>query len=240
MDNLTMSETIELIDEAIKINKSIQHVVVNAAKVVEINKNPSLKKIVDECDIVNIDGQAVVWASRFLGFPVKERVAGIDLMEKLIEMASEKNYGVYFLGAKQEILEKVVDVYKAKYKNIKISGLRNGYFKEDEELDIAKEIAKSQTKILLVAISSPKKEFFLNKYKSVMGVPFVMGVGGSFDVVAGYVKRAPLWMQNFGLEWLFRFLQEPKRMWKRYIIGNSEFIWIVIKEKVFQKILRKK
>ena len=235
MDVLTMKETLFIIDEAIKSNKQIQHVVINAAKVVDLNKNPSLKKVIDECDIVNIDGQAVVWAARFLGIPVSERVAGIDLMENLVELAAQKGYGIYFLGAKEEVLKKVIQNYQEKYKGIKISGYRNGYFKSEEEELIALEISKMETKILFVAISSPKKEFFLNKYKGVMNVPFVMGVGGSFDVVAGEVKRAPLWMQKYGLEWLFRFLQEPRRMWKRYILGNIEFIWIVLREKLITK-----
>ncbi len=229
IDNLSIEETLGLIEKKILERKPVKHVVVNAAKVVEINKNPELKAIIESCEIVNADGQAVVWASRLLGKPLKERVAGIDLMQALVERASQKNWSIYFLGAKQEVLDKVIARYKKEFPTLKIAGARNGYYKPNEEQRIADEIAESRADILFVAMSSPKKEIFLNKYLNRMNVPFVMGVGGSFDVVAGLTKRAPLWMQKLGLEWLFRFLQEPRRMWRRYIIGNVEFILLLLK-----------
>ncbi len=232
IDNLSMEETLLQIEEKIVEGKPIQHVVVNAAKIVEINKNPKVKRIIESCEIVNADGQAVVWASKLLGKPLKERVAGIDLMQELIKRANEKNWGVFFFGAKQEVLDKVVAHYQKEFPSLRIAGARNGYYKPEEELKIVEEIRASNAQILFVAISSPKKEIFLNTYLQVMNIPFVMGVGGSFDVVAGLVKRAPLWMQRLGLEWLFRFLQEPRRMWRRYIIGNAEFILLLIKYKL--------
>ncbi|MFQ3599564.1 MAG: WecB/TagA/CpsF family glycosyltransferase [Chloroherpetonaceae bacterium] len=234
IDNLSMEETLRLIEEKILEGTPVQHVVVNAAKVVEANKNPELKAIIESCEIINVDGQAVVWASRILGKPLKERVAGIDLMQALVERASQKKWGVYFFGAKQEVLDKVIARYQREFPTLRIAGVRNGYYKPEEEMTIAHEIAQSGAQILFVAISSPKKEIFLNKYLNIMNVPFVMGVGGSFDVVAGLTKRAPLWIQKLGLEWLFRFLQEPRRMWRRYIIGNAEFIWLVLKYKFKQ------
>ena len=109
---------------------------------------------------------------------------------------------------------------------------------KDEEEKVARQIAESNASILFVAMTSPNKEIFLNKYKSLISVPFIMGVGGSFDVVSGFVKRAPLWMQNNGLEWLYRLLQEPRRMWRRYLVGNSEFIYLILKEKYVQTFRR--
>ena len=124
-------------------------------------------------------------------------------------------------------------MYSDKYSNDIIAGYRNGYFDENQEQDIAKQISQSGANILFVAISSPKKEFFLNQNKQFLkNVNFIMGVGGSFDVVSGLVKRAPLWMQKIGMEWFYRFAQEPKRMWKRYLIGNIKFIWMVFKAKL--------
>ncbi len=231
IDNLSMEETLSLIEEKIHEGAPIQHVVVNAAKVVEVNKNPKLKSIIESCEIVNADGQAVVWASKILGRPLKERVAGIDLMHALVQRASQKGWGIYFFGAKQEVLDKVVERYRKEFPTLHIAGARNGYYTPEEESKIAADISKSGAHILFVAISSPKKEIFLNKYLHMMNVPFVMGVGGSFDVVAGLTKRAPIWMQKVGLEWLFRFLQEPRRMWRRYIIGNAEFIVLLLKYK---------
>ena len=112
-----------------------------------------------------------------------------------------------------------------------IAGYRNGYFDDKEAEEIAKQIAESGAQMLFVAMSSPKKEIFLNRYKDKLDVPFIMGVGGAFDVVAGQIKRAPLWMQKSGLEWLYRVVQEPRRMWKRYLVTNSVFIYLVLKEK---------
>jgi len=233
VDVLTMRQTIDRIDEAIIRRESIHHVVVNAVKVVNAQKDKQLKESIVSCDIINADGQGIVWASQFLNRPLPERVAGIDLMEELVKLASEKRYRIFFLGAKEEIVKSVVNIYSNKYNDI-IAGYRNGYFNKEDEAIIAQQIADSNADILFVAMSSPKKEIFLNTYKYLIKTPFIMGVGGSFDVVSGFVKRAPKWMQNWGLEWFYRTLQEPRRMWKRYLFGNSIFIYLVLKEKIKQ------
>ena len=171
---------------------------VNAAKMVHMQKDQELYESVVSSDIINADGQAVVWASKFLGQPLPERVAGIDLMQNLVKLAYEKNYKVFFFGAKEEIVSEVVSHYIEMYSSDIIAGYRNGYFKKEEEKSIAEEIATSGADILFVAISSPTKEIFLHQYKDIINTPFIMGVGGSFDVVSGKVKRAPVWMQNAG------------------------------------------
>jgi len=232
IDTYTMEETVSKIDKSIHNKTHLHHVVVNAAKLVHMQKDKELYKSVVSSDIINPDGQAVVWASKFLGQPLKERVAGIDLMQNLVKLAYEKNYKVFFFGAKEEVVKGVVDKYTSIYSENIIAGYRNGYFKKEEEESIANQIANSKADILFVAISSPTKEIFLNKYKDIINTPFIMGVGGSFDVVAGKVSRAPVWMQNAGLEWFYRFLQEPRRMWKRYLVTNIMFIWYMLKEKV--------
>lgn len=233
IDNLTMQETLQLVEETILGSKQLHHVVVNAAKMVAMQTDLKLRQSVNSCDLINADGQAVVWASRILGQPLKERVAGIDLMENLVELAHKKNYKIFFFGAKEEVVSRVVNNYKIKYSKGIIAGYRNGYFKKEDELNIAKQISDSDADILFVAISSPTKENFLYDNKEALtGVNFIMGVGGSFDVVSGLVKRAPLWMQKIGMEWFYRFAQEPERMWKRYFIGNIKFIWLVIKSRL--------
>ena len=232
IDNLTMLQSLNLIDQAVSDGKHIHHSVVNAGKIVLMQKDVQLRESVNSADLINADGQAVIWASKLLGKPLKERVAGIDLMQNLVELAHQKNYKIYCLGAKEEVVSKVVSHYKEKYSPKIIAGYRNGYFTKEEEPKIAKEIAESGANILLVAITSPKKENFLYENRETLKVVnFIMGVGGSFDVVSGLVKRAPLWMQRSGLEWFYRLIQEPKRMWKRYLIGNSKFIFLILKEK---------
>lgn len=233
IDCLTMNETLSLISEAIDSKKQINHTVVNAGKIVMMHKDDALHKSVSTCDLINADGQAIVWASKLLGKPLPERVAGIDLMENLVKRAFQKNYKIFFFGAKEEIVKAVVDTYSKQYSPTVIAGYRNGYFKKEEEQNIANQIANSVANILFVAISSPTKENFLFNYRETLKkVNFVMGVGGSFDVVSGKVKRAPIWMQKMGLEWFYRFIQEPKRMWKRYLVGNISFMWIVLKERL--------
>ena len=230
--NLSMDETISIVEETIEKNQQIHHVVVNAGKIVQMQKDKQLRESVNNSDIINADGQAVIWASKILNKPLKERVAGIDLMQNLVELAYKKNHKIFLFGAKDEVVKKVVSIYTEKYGKEIIAGFRNGYYIKKEEIEIARQIASSGANMLFVAITSPKKENFLYNYKKELNnVNFIMGVGGSFDVIAGVTKRAPLWMQNIGMEWFYRFLQEPKRMWKRYLVGNSKFIYLVFKEK---------
>jgi N-acetylglucosaminyldiphosphoundecaprenol N-acetyl-beta-D-mannosaminyltransferase len=233
VDSHSMEETIERIDEAIRSNEHINHVVINAGKVVSMMKDKELFNSVLSCDIINADGQSIVWAARFLGKNIPGRVAGVDLMQELVKLAALKGYKCYFFGAREEVVSKVVEKYTAEYGTGIIAGYRNGYFTEEEEPEIAKQIADSGAHMLFVAITSPRKEKFLHNYQEVLkDVNFTMGVGGSFDVVAGITRRAPKWVQDMGMEWLVRLAQEPGRMWKRYLVGNTVFIYIVLKERI--------
>ena len=232
VDALTMNETVDIIDKAISRKEPVRHVAVNAAKLVNMQKNRELMESVITSDIINADGQSVVWASRLLGQPLPERVAGIDLMDRLVELASRRAYKIYFLGAREEIVKKVCSRYSTLYSDKIIAGYRNGYFNADEESLISESIANSRADILFVGMPSPKKELFLDHYKDQLNIPFIMGVGGSFDVVAGLVKRAPKWIQKIGLEWFHRLIQEPRKMWKRYLFTNCLFIFFVMKEKL--------
>jgi N-acetylglucosaminyldiphosphoundecaprenol N-acetyl-beta-D-mannosaminyltransferase len=232
IDSLTKEQSIEKIVNSIRENKQIHHVVVNAGKLVNMQNDVELYNSVVCSDVINADGQSIVWASRFLGTPLPERVTGIDLMISLIDRAHKLGFSCYFLGAKQSVLLKTVDYFMNSYSPSIVAGYHDGYFKDREEETIARNIAQSGAHILFVAITSPKKEIFLNSYKSIIKTPFIMGVGGSFDVIAGITKRAPIWMQKAGLECFYRFIQEPKRMWKRYLLGNTTFIWLIVLQKL--------
>jgi len=235
IDNLTMEETLQTIEGFIKTGQPHQHVVVNVDKIVKASRDPELRRIINDCALINADGMPVVWASRLLGKPLKERVAGVDLFGALIQRASEKGWRVFFLGAREEVVSKVKELYEKKFANLKIAGYRNGYWTADEEDRVVASIKECRPDLLFVAISSPKKEQFLDKYQADMQIPFAMGVGGTFDVVVGKVKRAPVWMQKNGLEWFYRFLQEPRRMFKRYFVDDLAFIWIMAKEIIFDR-----
>lgn len=221
---LSMEESISEIEHLIEEGKPVQHVVINASKINLMRDDEELTKIVNSCPLINADGASIVWAAKKLGVPLSERVAGIDLFLQLVSLASEKDYGIYLFGAKEDVVRKVKKVFEAKYPKLRIVGFRNGYFTEDEEPEIVADIAASGADMLFVAFSSPKKEYWTHTYLDALKTPFVMGVGGSFDVVAGATKRAPKWMQNHGLEWFYRFIQEPRRLWERYVVGNAKFI----------------
>lgn len=230
LDLLTVEETLSQISKFIETKQYVQHVVVNVAKLVYAQKDMNLREIINSCPLINVDGAGIIIGAKLLGINIPERVTGIDLMQKLIEYSALKGYRVYFFGAEEEIVKKVVDIYKEKYPELTVAGYRNGYYSDEEEENIVSDIRNSEADILFVAMGSPKKEIFLNKYSEKMKVSFTMGVGGSFDVVAGKVKRAPKWMQAINSEWIYRLVQEPKRMWKRYAVTNSIFLAMLIKE----------
>lgn len=231
VDALTMEETLEKIKDYIDNKACVQHVVINAGKVNLMQENEELTKIINECPLINADGQSIVWGSKILGNPLPERVAGIDIFTELVKISAEKGYRPYFFGAKEEVVTEVVRKFKEKYPNLDVAGYRNGYFSQEESKSIAEDINKSGADILFVAFSSPMKEFWIREHMKIMQVPFAMGVGGSFDVVAGKTTRAPKWMQKYGLEWFHRFIQEPKRMFNRYIVGNIKFVKLVLSNK---------
>ncbi|MDD7738625.1 MAG: WecB/TagA/CpsF family glycosyltransferase [Fusicatenibacter sp.] len=231
VDNLTMAETVTVVDQFIKEKKPLHLMGVNADKINMLRKDPQLKDIVNGCDVINADGASVVWASKVLGKPLKERVAGIDLMYHLMELAEKRGYQVYFLGAKQEVVTETVDIVKKMHPALQIVGYRNGYFKKDEWSEIAEMLRESRAQIVFVGITSPLKEYLVEYLQNQDLNCVFMGVGGSFDVVSGNIPRAPKWVQNIGMEWLFRVLQEPGRLWKRYFFGNIEFITSVYREK---------
>jgi N-acetylglucosaminyldiphosphoundecaprenol N-acetyl-beta-D-mannosaminyltransferase len=162
--------------------------------------------------LINADGMPVVWASRLLGNPLPCRVAGVDLFQNLVKLCADKGYRPFFFGAREWVVEKVVEEFKQRYPKLDVAGYRNGYYTEEEEPAIAEMIRDSMADMLFVGFSSPMKENFLKKWMPVMQIPFCMGVGGSFDIIAGRTKRAPLWMQKSGLEWCYQIYQEPRRM----------------------------
>jgi N-acetylglucosaminyldiphosphoundecaprenol N-acetyl-beta-D-mannosaminyltransferase len=221
---LNMDEVLSVCESCVCNKTPLLLGVVNVAKLVNCRKNTVLRESLGQADIILADGLPIVWLSKLIGDPLPERVAGIDIMYNLLEKACARNYSVYFLGAKPEVVKKAVEVIKASYPGLRLAGYRDGYFDEFEERGIAEQIKKSSADILFVAMSSPKKEIFLRKWRDYMNVSVCHGVGGSFDVVAGITKRAPFWMQKCGMEWFYRLIQEPRKMWRRYLTTNAVFI----------------
>jgi N-acetylglucosaminyldiphosphoundecaprenol N-acetyl-beta-D-mannosaminyltransferase len=229
IDRVDMSEAAERCDEFVRTRAGAQHMAVNAAKVVAMRHDKDLHGLVDRCELITADGQAVVWASKLLGDPLPVRVAGIDLMLELMHLAERRGYRVYFLGATTEVLEQAIARLRERHPELQIAGYRDGYFSITEEAAVAAQIRDAQPDMLFVAMPTPRKEYFLGRWGPVLDVPFSMGVGGAIDVIAGVTRRAPVRMQRLGLEWAYRLAQEPRRLFRRYLVTNAEFVGITLR-----------
>lgn len=229
IDVLTIQETIDKVQEYAVQEKPLHLMGVNSDKINLCLSDPTIKKIVNNCEVINADGASVVLASKFLKKPLPERVAGIDLMMDLVELAAKDDYPIFLLGAKEEVVNKTAFVLKEKYSSLNICGIRNGYFEYEEWRGISQLIQESGARIVFVGITSPKKELLIDYLQQKGSKAIFMGVGGSFDVISGNLKRAPLFLQKMNLEWLYRVMQEPRRLFKRYFIGNWRFILQVIR-----------
>lgn len=227
IDALTMSQAVRRCAQAVERRETLIVGVVNVAKLVRMQDDPLLRAAVTSAGLLIADGMGVVWASRLLHRPLPERVPGIDLFAKLLELANERSLSIYLLGARQDVLDKVLERISTRYPGARVAGARNGYFDDGEVPGILAAIRASGADLLFIGISSPKKEFFLACWGPGLGVPVCHGVGGSFDVLAGEVRRAPLLWQRLGLEWFYRVLQEPRRMWKRYLVTNVFFLYLL-------------
>ena len=227
IDALTFNETVKRALNAMERRELTQHVAINAAKLVNARKNPELMRDIADSHIIGVDGMGIVLSARLLGIKVPERVAGVDLMEKLLELCAQRGLRPYFLGARQEVLEQAMSRAEIRWPGLTFAGSRNGYFRSDEEAGIVRAIHDSGADCLFIGMPTPRKERFLRRYRHELGVPFIMGVGGGIDVLAGHVRRAPPIMQRTGLEWLYRIYQEPGRMWRRYATTNCIFAGLI-------------
>lgn len=219
----TMEQALDAIDSAIEDRQRLMIGVVNAAKIVNMGRDVELHRDVTSSDLILADGMAVVLASKVLRRPLPERVTGIDLMFGILERGTRGKYRVFCFGASEDVSRTVAEKIAEDYPGVEVVGRRNGYYDDSEEEAIAAEIASLDVDVLFVAITSPKKERFMAKWGEKLGVTVVHGVGGSFDVYSGKVERAPDAWQKSGFEWLYRVKQEPRRLWRRYLVTNSLF-----------------
>jgi exopolysaccharide biosynthesis WecB/TagA/CpsF family protein len=236
IDRLSLAATVAACDDLIQRRACAQQVSINVAKLVDLRRDNRLRAFVDDCTLVNADGQGVVWAARILGDPIPERVAGIDLMHELLALAEARGYRVFILGAREEVLDRAITTIQNRHPDLNLVGYHHGHFADDETDAVASVVAKARPDILFVAMSSPRKEYWLSTNARALEIPFAMGVGGSIDIVAGHTRRAPHWMQRAGLEWVFRLLQEPKRMWRRYLVTNTRFAALIVTELVRRRL----
>jgi N-acetylglucosaminyldiphosphoundecaprenol N-acetyl-beta-D-mannosaminyltransferase len=225
----TFANALEAVDEAIRARKPLHIGVVNAAKVVNMRRDSRLRAAVLKSDLIFADGMAVVWASRMLGTPLPERVAGIDLMMGILARGHERGYSVYCLGATEAVSARCAEIIQRDFPGVRLVGRHHGYYGSEGEAGVVEDIARAKPDVLFVAMTSPKKEEFLARWSGSLNTTVTHGVGGSFDVLAGKVARAPERWQRLGLEWLYRAKQEPRRLGKRYLVTNAAFCWLVLR-----------
>ena len=230
LDAATMDDAVKLVDEAVASRRPTLNASLNAAKLVRMQTDSELRESIELCDLVTADGVPVVWAARALGQPVPGRVNGTDLMEVLLAHAAERGYSVYLFGSEPGILSRARAEIERRHPAIRIAGTQHGFFEPSEEDAVVQRIAAARPDILFVALGTPQKELFQARHRDELGVPFTMGVGGSFEVIAGVRRRAPRWAQRVGLEWAFRMVQEPRRLAGRYVVGNTQFVFLVGRE----------
>jgi N-acetylglucosaminyldiphosphoundecaprenol N-acetyl-beta-D-mannosaminyltransferase len=222
---LRKSEIVNLIDTHISGGEGTFHLTgVNPETIVQAQEVSALKSAINASDIVNIDNMLVVTMLRLLRYKVPERAACPDIFEQLLDLANRKDYSVFFLGAKEEILQLMMKKLNEKYPKLNVVGMRNGYYNSNEELSIVERIKSLKPDMLFIALPSPQKEVFINDYKNTLNVRFAFGVGGAFDCMAGKVNRAPRWMRSIGLEGFHRAIQNPANYGKRYMKFYLPFV----------------
>lgn len=228
VDAITLEAVLARVEWAIARRAPLRIGVVNAAKLVNMRTDAGLRASVVESDLVLADGMSIVLAARLLGAALPERVTGIDLMAGMLRRAAARGWRVYCLGASEAVLRAAMAKMAEENPGLVLAGGRHGYFDDADEPAVAAEIAAARPDILLVAMTSPKKERFLARWSATIGASVCHGVGGSFDVLAGKVRRAPPRWQRLGLEWLYRVCQEPRRLWRRYLVANAAFCGLVL------------
>ena len=210
----------------------------NASHLCMMRRDPELGRSCLAGDLIVADGMSVVWALRAAGIPVPERVTGVDLMSRLLAAGGTHGLRVYFLGARREVVSSLADRCEREYPGLTVAGWRDGYFSPADHGSIVEEIRASAPHMLFVGMPTPFKETWCELHRDRLDVPVIMGVGGTFDVLAGFIRRAPVRVQSMGLEWAWRLLMEPRKLWKRYLTTNSEFLWLAGREIALRRVGR--
>jgi N-acetylglucosaminyldiphosphoundecaprenol N-acetyl-beta-D-mannosaminyltransferase len=216
--------------------RKTHHIVtVNVAILMMAKDDAALASAIERADLVVVDGKPLVWSSRWLGVPVPEKVSGVDLMRSLLEEGNQRGLSIYLLGTTQERLDVLEHVIKVSYPNVVVAGTRNGYFKPPDYPAVLEGIKDAKADLLLVGMPAPFKEIWCERHREELATPAVLGVGGAFDVMAGFVPRAPRLLQEAGMEWAWRLAMEPRKLWRRYLVTNSAFLALLGKTLVLRR-----
>jgi N-acetylglucosaminyldiphosphoundecaprenol N-acetyl-beta-D-mannosaminyltransferase len=240
VDSLEMGEAVLKLEGFIRSRQFHQIVPINASKLWQMEHNKKLERIMREASMV-IPEYAVVWGARKLGTPLKGHIGGVMLFLEILPIANEKGYKVYFLGATQAVLDKMLQNVSRDFPNLRVVGSHHGYLDEESEKEVLATIQQLRPDMLFVALGTPRQEYWISDHQDELPVPVCMGVGGSFDVLSGTKKDAPAWTRRGG-EWIYRLIQDPLNwnLWKRYLITNPWFIYRVYKTKLAARTSKEK
>ncbi len=235
IDNLSMRETLKEIDRLIRKNNNSFIVTPNVDHLVQLERGGELAEAYKKADLILADGKPLIWISKWYKTPIKEKISGSDLFPRVCALAAKRGYKMFFLGAAEGVAKKAADNLKRRFANLQVVGTYSppyGFENNIEEMEkIIHMIREASPHILIVGLGCPKQELFILRNKDKLDVPISLGLGASLDFEAGNVKRAPKWMANHGLEWLYRIIQDPKRLAKRYLIDDMKIIKMAIKYK---------
>jgi len=228
--NYTIDEVVERLEHFVKTTKPHMVSTITAELVARANESKDLKEIYNNVDLLTIDSFIIYYAARLFGKPAAKPVHATRLALRFLPVMNNKVYSLYVLGAKDDVVRKAVENIKAQYPRVNILGFHHGYFDINNDKQIVRDIKEKRPDVLFVGMSSPLKENFISKNLKEMNIPVSIAVGGGVDIIAGKCRLAPLWVSKLGVEWFYRFAQEPKRMWKRYTITNIKFMGLLVKE----------
>ena len=225
IDNVSRAEAMKRVAEMISEPGPSRVFCTNVAVFDAASSSPELWAFYRNCNLSTVDGRGIYFALHLLRTPVHEPVSGASIGFHLLEVAAERGYRLFILGARQEVLRTAIENLRREHPGIQIVGGHHGYYSDAEEAAIADLIAESGAQVVLLAMSSPRKERFAERQGERCGANLMVGVGGGIDIVAGVYSLAPPWISAIGAEWLFRLAQEPRRLWRRYLYSNTRFGW---------------
>ena len=230
--SVTVADTVDWARSWIRSGRRGYICTVNVAILMMMRSDPKLQSFVDRASLVVVDGQPLVWASHMQPNHLPERVTGVDLVDALCALAAKEGFGVYFLGARRDVIETAAKRLVERFPGLDVRGIADGYFDASEAPERARAVRESGAKILIVGMGVPRQEEFIESQWDELGIELTIPVGGSFEVIAGTARRAPVFLQRIGMEWSFRLAQEPRRLWKRYLVTNTQFIFHLLRNAV--------
>lgn len=233
VDNVTMEMAVAHIEEFIK-NREVGHVITpNVDQIVRIENDEYFKEICDNAELLLVDGTPLLWIARLYGRPIKQKICGSDLVPYLCDIAAQKGYAVFLLGAAEGVAAKAAENLKAKYPGLRVAGTYSppyGFEKDEKEIHkINQMLFDSKADLLFVGMGVPKQDIFIYENMRTYQIPMSFSIGATIDFEAGVQKRAPEWINKIGMEWLYRLIHDPKRMFKRYIVDDMKIIWLAWK-----------